>query len=240
MYRSRRDKPREPSSSESSEEETNIPLYKPGRKNKFNFKSMMPLMMMMSMNTGGSNQQQEQQRESDIQKKINDMQRRQEKLIEDLIKAKNESEYTSALKNPVMQRLDGLERKLDMMRKNKLKQKEKPGMPKFLMYMQQNLMNQAMLQTHLNDPDPSIDQYPRIVPVAVDPRKRIMPFSTNPFINFEMNKPAAKNKDVNLDFEMINNLLAQNPEKVRGEEMSNDKEESDKEEADDSNSDEDD
>ena len=66
-------------------------------------------------------------------------------MIEDLVKAKNESEYTSTLRNPVMQRLDAIDKKIETMRRNKLKQKEKPGMPKFLMYMQQNLMNQAML-----------------------------------------------------------------------------------------------
>ena len=58
------------------------------------------------------------------------------------------------------------------------------------------------------------------MPVAVDPRKRIMPFSSNPFINFEMNKPAGKNKDINLDYEMINNLLVQTPENIRGDEAS--------------------
>jgi hypothetical protein len=159
---------------------------------------MMPMMMMMSaMGGGGSGRGAAGgKQESDMQRKIREMQKRQEQLIEDLSKAKNETEYTSALQNPVMQRLNGIERKLEIMRKNKVKAKEKPGMPKFLMYMQQNMMNQAMLQTHLNDPDPTLDQFPKIVPVAVDPRKRIMPFSCNPFINFEMNKPAGKNKDV--------------------------------------------
>lgn len=162
------------------------------------FQKMMPMMMMMAGMNGGAGGRSSagSSQESEMQKRLKEMQRRQEQLIEDLAKAKNETEYTSALQNPVMQRLNGIERKLELMRKNKLKAKEKPGMPKFLMYMQQNMMNQAMLQTHLNDPDPTLEQFPKIVPVAVDPRKRIMPFSCNPFINFEMNKPASKNKDV--------------------------------------------
>ncbi len=158
---------------------------------------MMPLMMMgMAMNQNSSSKRMPPEEDSDLQRKLKEMQLKQEKLLEDLIKAKTDAEYTSALSNPVLTRLDGLEKKLDMMRRNKLKQKEKPGMPKFLMYMQQNLMNQAMLQTHLNDPDPNLDQFPKIIPVAVDPRKRIMPFSTNPYINFEMNKPASKNTNI--------------------------------------------
>lgn len=160
----------------------------------------MPMMMMMgAMNGGGASSSKTNRydkQESEMARKLKEMQARNEKLIEDLVKAKNETEYTSSLKNPVLQRLEAMDRKMELLRKQKLEQKEKGGMPKFLMYMQQNLMNQAMLQAHLNEPDPSLDQYPKIIPVAVDPRKRIMPFSTNPFINFEMNKPASKNKDV--------------------------------------------
>ena len=152
------------------------------------------MLMMSAMGDGGQAKRKDEK--SDLQTKIEEMQRRQEKLIEDLVRAKNESEYSSALNNPMLNRMNGIERKLEVMRKNKLKAKEKPGMPKFLMYMQQNLMNQAMMQAHLNEPDPTLELFPKIVPVAVDPRKRIMPFSCNPFINFEMNKPVGKNKDI--------------------------------------------
>lgn len=157
------------------------------------------MMMMAKMNQGDAPSRRNPDQPSDLQLKIAEMQKRQERLIEDLVKAKNDTEYSSALNNPVMQRLNGIERKLELMRKNKLKAKEKPGMPKFLMYMQQNMMNQAMMQAHLNDPDPTLEQFPKIVPVAVDPRKRIMPFSFNPFTNFEMNKPVGKNKDIVAD-----------------------------------------
>lgn len=156
----------------------------------------MPMMLMMSAMNEGAAPTRRQPQQSALQDKIAEMQRRQEKLIEDLVKAKNESEYSSALNNPMLQRMNGIERKLELMRKNKLRAKEKPGMPKFLMYMQQNMMNQAMMQAHLNGEEDTLDQYPKIVPVAVDPRKRVMPFSCNPFINFEMNKPASKNKDI--------------------------------------------
>jgi len=142
---------------------------------------MMPLMMMMNMANPSSSARappdSHSHHQSDLQRKIAEM-------------------HTHALKNPALHKIDALERKIELMRKNKLKQKEEGGMPKFLMYMQQNLMNQAMLQAHMNEPDPTIEQHPRIVPVAVDPRKRIMPFSTNPFIKFEMNKPAFQNKDL--------------------------------------------
>jgi hypothetical protein len=161
---------------------------------------MMPLMMMMNMANPSSSARappdSHSHHQSDLQRKIAEMQKRQEDLIDQLVKAKSEAEYTHALKNPALHKIDALERKIELMRKNKLKQKEEGGMPKFLMYMQQNLMNQAMLQAHMNEPDPTIEQHPRIVPVAVDPRKRIMPFSTNPFIKFEMNKPAFQNKDL--------------------------------------------
>lgn len=170
---------------------------------------------MMNAMGGGSGKSQQ---ESAAQKKLLEMQKRQDDLLSELIRSKTEKDHSTAMNNPVLHRLEGIEKKLEMMRKKKLQQKEKGGMPKFLMYMQQNMMNQAMMQAHLNDPDPSLDQYPRIVPVAVDPRKRIMPFSSNPFINFEMNKPAGKVKDVGLDYETINNLLTQAPERAPGEE----------------------
>ena len=73
------------------------------------------------------------------------------------------------------------------MRKHNLRKKEKPGMPKFLMFMQQNMMNQMMIASQLSDPIDQMDSFPRIVPVPVDPRKRILPLSTNPFINYERN-----------------------------------------------------
>ena len=162
------------------------------------FKKMMPLMMMgMAMGQGSNVSSKRMNAEgTELQRKMREMQMKQEKLLEELITAKTQSDHINSMSNPVLARLEALDKKLELMRQNKLKQKEKPGMPKFLMYMQQNLMSQAMMQAHLNDTEQGVEQFPKIIPVAVDPRKRIMPFSTNPYINFEMNKPASKNNNL--------------------------------------------
>ena len=155
--------------------------------------------MMQAMNSGradgprgGGNRN----GEDHLDKMLREAQAKQDKIMQDFVEAKNQTEKLTRRNDPTFQKLDALERKLDLIRKQKLKEKEKGGMPKFMMYIQQNLMNQAILQSHLGEQDPTLEVFPKIVPVAVDPRKRIMPFSTNPFINFEMNKPAGKSKDI--------------------------------------------
>lgn len=161
---------------------------------------MFPVMMMMqAMNSGRQDVGRgagNRNGEDHLDKMLREAQAKQDKIMQDFVEAKNQTEKLTRRNDPTFQKLDALEGKLELIRKQKLKEKEKGGMPKFMMYMQQNLMNQAILQSHLGEQDPTLEVFPKIVPVAVDPRKRIMPFSTNPFINFEMNKPAGKSKDI--------------------------------------------
>lgn len=157
------------------------------------------MMMMQAMNSGRQDVGRgagNRNGEDHLDKMLREAQAKQDKIMQDFVEAKNQTEKLTRRNDPTFQKLDALERKLELIRKQKLKEKEKGGMPKFMMYMQQNLMNQAILQSHLGEQDPTLEVFPKIVPVAVDPRKRIMPFSTNPFINFEMNKPAGKSKDI--------------------------------------------
>lgn len=199
----------ESSSDEDSEDEVGVPLYKGGNtKNRFgtllqlttDFKKMFPMMMMMQAMNGGRNNANRggngRGGEDHLDLMLREAQEKQNKIMQDFVEAKNQTEKLTRRNDPTFQKLDALERKLELIRKQKLKEKEKGGMPKFMMYMQQNLMNQAILQSHMSEQDPTLEVFPKIVPVAVDPRKRIMPFSTNPFINFEMNKPTGKSKDI--------------------------------------------
>lgn len=52
-----------------------------------------------------------------------------------------------------------------------------------------------------------MDAFPKIIPVPIDPRKRILPLSTNPFINFERNQPKTDHKDLELDYQGLGALL---------------------------------
>jgi hypothetical protein len=196
------------SEDDSDEEGMGVPLYKPkARTGRFgmmkltlDFKKMFPMMMMMqAMHSGGGRGNagaNSRNGEDHLDQMLREAQAKQDKIMQDFVEAKNQTEKLTRRNDPMFQKLDALERKLELIRKQKLNEKEKGATPKFMMYMQQNLMNQAILQSHMSEQDPTLEVFPKIVPIAVDPRKRIMPFSTNPFINFEMNKPAGKSKDI--------------------------------------------
>ena len=113
-----------------------------------------------------------------------------------------------------------MERRLERIRRNNLRKKEKPGMPKFLMFMQQNMMNQMMLAASMQENPEQMDEFPRIIPVPIDPRKRILPMTTNPFINFERNQPRVNQKDMELDYQGLDALLQQRDEMQNGAEKS--------------------
>ena len=65
-----------------------------------------------------------------------------------------------------------------------------------------------------------MDEFPRIIPVPIDPRKRILPMTTNPFINFERNQPKVSQKDMELDYQGLNALLQQRDDVQNGPEKS--------------------
>lgn len=154
---------------------------------------MMPLMMINAMQSkhrskarGGDYVS------SEIKRRIAELADQQQSLLNELTRSKQPSYNDDKL----IRRLNDLDRRLERARKNRLKKKEKPGMPKFLMFMQQNMMNQMMLASQMNDPVDQMDTFPRIIPVPIDPRKRILPLSTNPFINYEMNQPKTNHQDL--------------------------------------------
>lgn len=102
-------------------------------------------------------------------------------------------------------------------------------MPKFLMFMQQNMMNQMMLASSMQESPEQMDSFPKIIPVPIDPRKRILPLSTNPFINFERNQPKTDHKDLDLDYQGLGALLQQRDEMNLGPEQDTSESEGDSE-----------
>lgn len=155
---------------------------------------MMPLMMMNAMQsrTRQKNTRNASQISSEIKHRIQQLAEQQQTLLNELTRSKQPN-YND---DKVIRRLNDLDRRLERARKNRLRKKEKGGMPKFMMFMQQNMMNQMMLASQMNDPVDQMDTFPRIIPVPIDPRKRILPLSTNPFINYERNQPKTDHKDL--------------------------------------------
>ena len=159
----------------------------------------MPLMMMNLM-TKNRPKRQQQDSPSDrvsleIKSRIQELASKQDQLLHQL---KNEGygERGDYGTERLLRRLGDMERRIERARKNKLRKKEKGGMPKFLMFMQQNMMNQMMLASQMHDLPEQMDTFPRIIPVPIDPKKRILPLSSNPFTNFERNQPKGPTKDL--------------------------------------------
>lgn len=153
----------------------------------------MPLMMIGAMQSKHRTKKRGAgQVSSEIKNRIQQLAEHQQNLLNELSRT-NQPSYND---DKLIRRLNDLDRKLERARKMRLRKKEKGGMPKFMMFMQQNMMNQMMMASQMNEPANQMDSFPRIIPVPIDPRKRILPLTTNPFINFERNQPKTDHKDI--------------------------------------------
>ena len=160
---------------------------------------MLPFMMMSMMNRSSTNRRSQPQTDkisSDIKARIQEIAEKQNQMLRELnggVGGRGRPDYST---DRLTRKLQDMERRIERARRNKLRKKEKPGMPKFLMFMQQNMMNQMMLASQMQDPADQMDNFPKIIPVPVDPRKRVLPLSTNPFINYERNQPKTDHRDL--------------------------------------------
>jgi hypothetical protein len=75
-----------------------------------------------------------------IKSRIKQISDRQQQLLSQL-NSEMSGRYSNPSNDRVIRRINEMERRLERMRRNNLRKKQKPGMPKFLMFMQQNMMN---------------------------------------------------------------------------------------------------
>jgi hypothetical protein len=155
--------------------------------------------------------------EKQTRDRVKEITQKQSRMMEELrgyqkVEIKNDQ-------NPLKIKLERMEKKLESMRNDRLvKETTTKPMPKFMMFMQQNLMNQMMLAASTMNEQP-LNSYPNIIPVPVNAEHRILPISNNPLVNFEKHQPM-KPKNLDLNFDEINTMLLNDVENKPGEEVS--------------------
>ena len=155
--------------------------------------------------------------EKQTRDRVKEITKKQSRMMEELrgyqkVEIKNDQ-------NPLKIKLERMEKKLESMRNDRLvKETTTKPMPKFMMFMQQNLMNQMMLAASTMNEQP-LNSYPNIIPVPVNAEHRILPISNNPLVNFEKHQPM-KPKNLDLNFDEINTMLLNDVENKPGEEVS--------------------
>lgn len=196
------------------------------QQNNFDFKQMMNTMMMMKMMSGGKSSGGGGSRDQNLSKaeratrdRVKEITMKQTKMLEELKMHQNSNKQNSANSDPLKIKLERIEQKLTDNKRARLNQENttKP-MPKFMMFMQQNMMNQLMLAANNMDEQP-LTNYPNIIPVPVDADQRVLPISHNPLVNFEKSQPT-KPKNLDLNYDEINNMLLNDIENEKGDEYS--------------------
>lgn len=154
--------------------------------NAFDMNKMMQMMMLMNMSNNDSSNSKKQKVtpvsrvEQETRDRVRQLTSKQSKMLEELSGFKRTNNISSVANNPLKVKLDKMQKKLESI-SNTRQEKEnttKP-MPKFMMFMQQNLMNQMLIAGQQMNEQP-LKSYPNIIPVPVDANQRILPISNNP------------------------------------------------------------